>query len=204
MVNVNRPCARSPLERTGPSSPVPRVARGGQGGLVEVGGLIPMTVGAKEVAHRRGDDDGMAGQAVDGGIISCGVQVRPFGVQPSRCLLGVDTTGTEVGGLHGESRSLKVVQAGMRWPAARRCAGNSQAVGWLRRWSQLGRRPRQGRGRVGGAGRVAGSGRGGLDEQVLVVQLIKMLRGLVQSGVGQGGGGTGVEAGAREQPKAAE
>src|SRR5262249_48162503 len=69
-------------ERVGFAAPVSSLARRGQGGPVQGGGLVPVTAGGQEAAYRGGQGDGMRQTCVAGGVVRGGVQVRPLGFQP--------------------------------------------------------------------------------------------------------------------------
>ena len=75
-----------PVERAGLAEPVARLARRGQGGLVE-GRLIPMTADGQEAAYRGGDGDRVLEPSVAGGVVGGRVQVRAFSFQPGCCLI---------------------------------------------------------------------------------------------------------------------
>ena len=69
-------------QRLGLAEPVSGLARRRQGAVVEGGGLIPVTAGGQEAAHRGGYLDGMPEASVSGAVVRGGVQVRPLGFQP--------------------------------------------------------------------------------------------------------------------------
>src|SRR5262249_11089963 len=70
------------VERVGLAELIAGLARGGERGLVEGGGLVPVTAGGQEAAHRIRYRDGIAGASACGGVVRGGVQVGALGLQP--------------------------------------------------------------------------------------------------------------------------
>jgi hypothetical protein len=69
------------------TDPVSGLARCGQCGLVERRGLIPMTAGRQEAAHRAGDLECIRGPPVDGSVVGGCLQVWALGFKPGGSLL---------------------------------------------------------------------------------------------------------------------
>ena len=69
-------------ERVSLAGPIPGLARRDQGGLVEGGGLIPVTVSAQKPAHRGGDGDRMLGPPARRGVLDGRVQIGTLGFEP--------------------------------------------------------------------------------------------------------------------------
>ena len=91
----------------------------GQSGLVEGGGLVPVTADEQQIADGGGNLDGVQRPSVRGGVAGGGVQVGPLGFQPGGCLLMGAQAGAWAGGWLGGGRSWAGVQVGAWRLAAR-------------------------------------------------------------------------------------
>ena len=109
------------VEHAGLAGPVPGPAGRDEGRLVLARGLVPVTAGAQEAAHRGGDGDGMQRHVLGGGVADGRVQVGALGFQPGGRFAGR-------GQLAG------------RWPAGWPAAG--VRLRWSR-WRCAGWRPRR-------------------------------------------------------------
>jgi hypothetical protein len=173
---------------------------------VQQGGLVKVTVGVQEAGQGGGDPDGVPGPLAGGRVADCGVQVGALGLHPRGRL----PVGGQAGGMGRRAAGRQPVGGGAG-PRGDVPGGNHGGV-------QVVVQQPPGRGVAipgvvgGGQGpgvfaeqvvQLAAAGRG-LGEQVLVIQLIEAAAGLVQAGAIEGGGGVGVDAGARHQAKAAE
>jgi hypothetical protein len=76
------------VEQPGLTGPVPGLAGRDQGGLILARGLVPVTAGAQEAAHRGGDGDGVQRHALSGGVAHGQLQIGPLGIQPDGGLSG--------------------------------------------------------------------------------------------------------------------
>ena len=192
-------------EGPGLAGTVPGSARGGQGGLAEGDGLVPVALVMQEVADREQNTYAVRNAPVGGGVIDAGVQVGAFGSQPRdrlfaraqfrwpvwlgarrwRAAEGGTPGGVSAGG-HGGVQ-IVVQQPVDRGLPVRGVVAGGKSPGMLAEQVVQA---------VSAAGRLA--------DQVLVMQLAQASPGSWQVGVVQDRGGVDVDLGAGMQAQAAE